>query len=193
MDNSSHSEQDLARAAQAGSSEAYSVLVKNHYPAIHAFLITLLGSRTDAEDLTQETFIHAHSKIRHFNPTRPFRPWIFTIARRLAITHWRRQRPTVPLDESTPHPEAPTSSTTSDAVQLWEAIRQTLKPEEFSALWFFYRENLTIKELAKVLGKTQSHTKVILHRARTRLRDHLDPETWSPASHDRRNPIQTIA
>jgi RNA polymerase sigma-70 factor (ECF subfamily) len=193
MDDSSHSEQDLARAAQAGSSEAYSVLVKNHYPAIHAFLITLLGNRTDAEDLTQETFLHALTKIRHFNPSLPFRPWIFTIARRLAIAHWRRQRPTVPLDDSTPHPEAPTADSAEDAAQLWQIIRTQLKPDEFSALWFFYREHLTVKELAKVLRKSQSHTKVILHRARTHLRDHLDPETWNPASHPTQNPIQTIA
>ena len=39
---------------------------------------------------------------------------------------------------------------------------------------------MSVKELAMVLGKTVSHTKVILHRARTHLRPHLEPDAWQP-------------
>lgn len=175
------SDSDLARAAQGGSREAFAELTLRHYQPVHCFLISLLNNRSDAEDLTQDTFLRALAKIRQFKPDHPFRPWIFTIARRLAITHWRRQRPTTPLDESTPHPVAAPPPSRHDAAALWTVAREKLKPDEFSALWFFYREDLTIKELAKVLRKTTTHTKVILHRARTRLRNHLEPETWSPA------------
>ena len=168
-------------AARAGSREAFAELTRRHYQPVHGFLISLLANRSDAEDLTQDTFLRALAKIRQFKPDQPFRPWIFTIARRLAITHWRRQRPTAPLDASTPHPAASMPPSRHDAAALWSVAREKLKPDEFSALWFFYREDLSIKELAKVLRKTTTHTKVILHRARTRLRDHLEPESWHPA------------
>ena len=167
------SDSDLARAAQGASREAFAELTLRHYEPVHAFLISLLNNRSDAEDLTQDTFLRALAKIGQFKPDHPFRPWIFTIARRLAITHWRRQKPTAPLDESTPHPAADSPPSAHDAAALWSLARRQLKPDEFSALWFFYREDLSIKELAKVLRKTTNHTKVILHRARTRLRDHL--------------------
>ena len=175
------SDSELARAAQGGSREAFAELTLRHYQPVHSFLISLLDNRADAEDLTQDTFLRALAKIRQFKPGHPFRPWIFTIARRIAITHWRRRKPTVPLDESTPHPAAAAPLSQHDAAALWSVARQKLKPDEFSALWFFYREDLSIKELAKVLRKTTTHTKVILHRARTHLRDHLEPDTWRPA------------
>lgn len=178
----SSSDLDLARAAQGGSREAYAELVQRHYLPIHRFLLSLLDNRSDAEDLTQDTFLRALNKIHRFNPKRPFRPWVFTIARRLAISHWRRQRPTTALDECTPHPAVQPSVSRGDAATLWALARQHLKPDEFSALWCFYREDMPVKEVAKVLGKTLTHSKVILHRARTHLRQHLEPEAWQPGS-----------
>jgi RNA polymerase sigma-70 factor (ECF subfamily) len=177
----SSSDLDLARAAQGGSREAYAELVQRHYLPIHRFLLSLLDNRTDAEDLTQDTFLRALDKIHRYNPKLPFRPWVFTIARRLAISHWRRRRPTTELDESTPDPAAHLTGSRHDAAALWALARRHLKPDEFSALWCFYREDMPVKELAKVLGKTVTHTKVILHRARTHLRPHLEPDTWQPA------------
>ena len=110
----SMTDSDLARAAQGGSREAFGQLTLAHYPAVHRFLISLLNNRSDAEDLTQDTFLRALDKISHFKPEKPFRPWIFTIARRLAITQWRRHKPTISLDDSTPHPAAPANRGTAD-------------------------------------------------------------------------------
>ena len=85
----------------------------------------------------------------------------------------RPPRPCAIAPRATPHPAAEEKAPLHDAAVLWDTARRHLKPDEFSALWFFYREDLAVRELAKVLGKTTTHTKVILHRARTRLRDHL--------------------
>ena len=167
---------DLARAAHGGSREAFGELTLRHYPAVHRFLISLLANPSDAEDLTQDTFIRAFAKIHSYRPGHPFRPWLFAIARRLAIAHWRRSRPTDPLDEQTPMPAVEDEACLHDAAVLWETARCHLKAEEFSALWFFYREDLPVRELAKVLGKTTTHTKVILHRARKRLHESLTGE-----------------
>ena len=179
FDNSS-SDLTLARAAHGGSREAFEELARRHYVPIHRFLLSLLGNRSDAEDLTQDTFLRALAKIHHFNPERPFRPWVFTMARHLAISHWRRQRPTTPLDESIPDPVGSPTVSRHDAAALWALARQHLKANEFSALWCYYREDMPVKEIAKVLRKTVTHTKVILHRARTHLRTHLEPDAWQP-------------
>jgi len=183
------SDADLARAAQAGSREAFGELTLRHYPAVHAFLLSLLANRTDAEDLTQDTFLRALTKLHHFDPGQPFRPWVFTLARRLAITRWRRHKPTSTLDDSIPHPHAPTPQSAHDAAALWSLAREHLKPNEFAALWLFYREDLPVKDIARVLKKSEANAKVILHRARTTLREHLSPESWLP-SHRNATAIQ---
>jgi len=178
---SSAADQALAIAAQGGSREAFGHLASRHYRAVHACLLTLLDNRSDAEDLTQETFLRAFRKIRSYNPRQPFRPWIFSIARRVAIAHWRRRRSTDPLDDSVAHPPAAAPPSGHDAVVLWSLARRHLKPDEFTALWLHYREDLPVADIARALRKTRNHAKVILHRARTRLRSHLEPEAWRPA------------
>lgn len=170
------SDQELARAARGGSREAFAQLVRGHYEAVYAFLFSMVRHRADAEDLTQECFLRAQRKLHLYNPERPFRPWVFAIARRLAIAHWRRQRPEDSPEAGPEQSVSPAVSARLDAVALWSLARRHLKPDEFTALWLHYREDLPVAEMARALGKTRTHAKVILHRARRKLRPHLEPE-----------------
>src|SRR5262249_19401794 len=57
----------------------------------------------DAEDLVQETFVRGFKALDRYDPERPCSAWLFTIASRLAIDHFRRRRvPTVSLNVSEP-------------------------------------------------------------------------------------------
>lgn len=170
----------LASLTGEGDSVAYGLLIERHHQAIYHFLFQLTNNRHDAEDLTQETFLHALKQLGKFKTDQPFRPWLFTLARRMAITSWRRKKPSVPLMQDD-HPELENSRQPHDAIALWQLARRNLKSDEFTALWLHYQEGLSVKELARVLRKTTTHAKVILHRARKNLRSHLEatPEKWS--------------
>ena len=78
-------EQAWVRAAQAGSAEAFSRLVRLHQQALRAFLRRLSGNAAEADDLAQDSFVRAFELIGRFDAARPFRPWLFGIA-------WRRYR-----------------------------------------------------------------------------------------------------
>jgi RNA polymerase sigma factor (sigma-70 family) len=78
-------EPDWARAARAGSADAFGRLVHRHQQGLRAFLRRLTANSADADDLAQETFVFAWEHIARFDPARSFRPWVFGIA-------WRKYR-----------------------------------------------------------------------------------------------------
>lgn len=173
----------LARQARDGSSAAFGTLVHRHHGRVYGFLLTLTRHRQDAEDLTQETFLRAWNKLHLFDPALPLPPWLFTIARRLSIAALRKSRPP-PAELPFPTESQPACN----SLWLWEMAKRDLSADAYSALWLHYREELSLKEVAGVLGKREGAVKVILHRARKTLAETLRSQTSSPHSEFQRTP-----
>lgn len=169
-------EASLVRQSRAGSLAAFDQLVHELHPKVHAFLLTLTRNRQDAEDLTQETFVRAWRKLDRFDPSRPLLPWLLTIARRQSIAMLRKNRPLPPLELETVIP-APEPSPGPD---LWRTAETHLSRDAFSALWLHYREELSLAEVGKVLGKREGAVKVLVHRARRTLAEKLRNEPPGP-------------
>ncbi len=175
------------RAAQEGSLEAFERLVQWLEPRLLHYLRQFARNPHDAEDLTQETFLKAYRGLASFDPQRSFPAWIFTIARRTAISYFRGQR-LVPVDAADALPpgadhETPAAllAAKDDGQSLW-ALADRLKPRQREALWLHYGEDLSVEECARVMGLTQIHVKVLLHRGRLalaqRLRAARPQATW---------------
>lgn len=58
---------------------------------------------------------------------------------------------------------------------LWQLARQCLTENQFQALWLRYAEDMEVRQIAQVLGKTRVHVKVLLFRARQILGQQLNP------------------
>ncbi len=80
----------LVTRAKAGSLPAFADLVARFEDRLFNFLVRRTGRIADAEDLTQETFVCAWEQIDRYDPRWQFSTWLFTIARRLTVTHYRR-------------------------------------------------------------------------------------------------------
>ena len=171
---SKRSDTELVLIALADGDDAMSArdeIIHRYHQKVYGFLHQLTGRKEDAEDLTQDTFLLAFHKLKTFKADRDLLPWLFTIARRTAISQWRKSKPTSPLFDSD-HPSIE-SNKPHDAVALWKIAKDKLKPDEFTALWMHYQEDLPLKEVARVLHKSTTHAKVIVYRARKRLRKEL--------------------
>ena len=163
---------ELARRCQAGSRDAFAALVGQFQERIYNFLLKMTGRSHDAEDLTQETFLKAWQGIGRFDPQHSFSSWLFTIAKRSALNHFRSRRPVVELDE------APEPTDDSDPAmllaqneanrELWSLAR-TLKPNQYQVLWLRYAEGFSVEETARIMGLLPIHTRVLLHRGRNQL------------------------
>jgi RNA polymerase sigma-70 factor, ECF subfamily len=169
-------DEELARQSQAGSPAAFEELVSRYEARIFAFTRMACRNQDDARDLTQETFVRAFLAIGQYRSKHPFRAWLFTIARRKCIDHFR-SRPfeteastEVSLDPNDP---AEQLARREDSQNLWARARDILPGKQFEALWLRYGEEMNVGEIGAVLGLTRTHVKVLLFRARQALIRHL--------------------
>ncbi len=156
-------------------------------PRLYAFLVRRVGSREDAEDLTQETFVRAWRRLETYKPHLRFSTWLFTIAVRLAAAHYRRRRPGGTLDPgagddraTVPHDDV---SQREHRTRLWRVAEESLSPDQFSAVWLRYVEDAAVEDIARILGKSRVGVRVTLFRAREKLAKKLRPtdhETVTP-------------
>ena len=168
-------ERELALGAQGGCMESYEQLVSRFEGRLFHFLLKKTGDHHLSQDLLQTTFVIAYRKLHRFNPKYAFSTWIYTIANRQAINHFRRQRPFDSEDADRVVEEAPDTEliATEQAEELWVRVRKLLSAAQFDALWFFYGEDRNLEQTARVMNRSVGSVKVLLHRARKKLADDL--------------------
>ena len=175
-------DEELARKAAAGDLDAFEELVRRRRKGLVRFLASFSESAFDAEDLAQETFLRAYRNLSRYDPRKPFLTWLYVIARRLAINFKRNRsrRGESPLFEGETELPGNECATPSDSGSLWASASKLLSPDAFMALRLHYGESMPVKEIAEVLGKSTTGTKVLLFRARRSLADKMNPQTYEP-------------
>ena len=133
-----------------------------------------------------------------FEAGNSFAPWLFTIARRQGIDFLRQagSRHRVhkklvteprPDDGAEPHQML----TQQEEVEaIWQWIRTHLDERSAGILWLRIQEELTLPEIAKVMGLSQSNVKVLLHRARKSLLKNFPGEGSKSSQKDSGNPVE---
>ncbi len=176
-DNNEPRDEDLARSAQSGVMAGFEELVWRYETRLFRFLKQSCRNEADAADLTQESLVAAYVNLARYNPERSFATWLFTIARRKLIDHLRVKRPAdeASLPEMVDEEDPSVVLERRDEQQaLWQVARSILTPIQFEALWLKYVEEMSVAQIARVLGRMQPHVKVILFRARAALAAELE-------------------
>ena len=169
----------LRAAAGAGCERAFGELARRARPRVVRAVRRLAGE--EAEDVAQQALLRAWRKRERYDPRRPFVPWLVTIARRLAIDLRRRPRE---VTGTQPHEDGRGGEKTADdpaeaagrrehGTLLWQTARRELTPQQHAALWLAYGEGLTPMEVAAKLDMTPGAARVLLHRARRAMAEHL--------------------
>lgn len=165
----------LARVAN-GDPRSYRELVDRHVRGVHAFVYRMLGSRAEAEEVCQESFLRlwkqADSFVAHAKPS----TWLYRVAHNLAIDRLRRRR-------EGSHPagieEVPTSERPSTHLyekQVAQAVERALAalPErQRAAISLVHYQGLSNAEAADVLGIKVRALESLLARGRRELRELL--------------------
>jgi RNA polymerase sigma-70 factor (ECF subfamily) len=161
----------LVRRAAAGDAEAFAALVARWSPRLYRLARARGLCPADAEAVAQDACIRAHAHLACYDARWSVATWLCTIAHRLASNALRdRAAAPAPLthDHVAPEP-AP------DDTGVWAVARAHLDERAVAALWLHYVEGLAPAEVARALGVTALHARVILHRARNRLAAILRP------------------
>jgi RNA polymerase sigma-70 factor, ECF subfamily len=173
MNDDRTSNEDLADKARHGCMSSFEELLRRFQVPLLQFL-RRLGPDGDAEDVLQETFLRAHSRLNQYCPRWRFSTWLFTIARRTSINYHRRLHPAA--DEGrvrravSPAAGPEQLATAADSRRyLWSAASRILAEEEQTALWLHYAEGMPVGEIAEVLDRSSEAVKTMMFRARKRL------------------------
>ena len=166
-------DEELARQAQAGSSQCFAELVRRHQDRLLRFLRQRARTPQDAEDILQDTFARAYEHIGAYDPRWKLTTWLFTIASRLTCSLYRR-RTALPLADEALLPSrsqdpAVAAARKEERHNLWTLAAESLSRNQYDALWFRYAEGMTVKEISHAMSKTATHVKVLLHRGRNSL------------------------
>ena len=175
-----HTDEQLARHAASGDLNAFEQLVRRRRRTIVRFLYGFTKSTTDAEDICQEAFLRAYRKLDRYDPGKPFMPWLYVIARRLALNHLRKLNRKGETELNADYASREENDLRNDLGAIWHSAKSLLSPDSFAAIHLHYGEDMPIKEIAQALGKTVTATKVILYRARKKLAEKIDFETLEP-------------
>lgn len=162
----------VVRSAAGGNVAAFEELVHLHHRRVLNFVQQMTRHRQDAEDITQQTFVKAFQHIQRVDPERAVINWLLTIARNTALNHFRsvRKWEYVPADVASAEPSPARQLEQQERTDnLWARARRVLSHREFEVLWLRFGEGLSTAETARVVGLTQIHVKVIVHRARQHL------------------------
>ena len=172
-------DRDDAARLRRGDTAGLAGLMGRHQGRLFRYLLRLAGDEAVAEDVFQQTWLQVAERIARYDRSRPFAPWLFAVARNLALDHLRRRRPES-LDER-PEPEAPATPDADpfaravarqQGARLAEAVAG-LAPLDREVLSLRFEEDLALPELAERLAVPLPTAKARLYRALTRLRERL--------------------
>jgi RNA polymerase sigma-70 factor (ECF subfamily) len=175
-------DEKLVEESLGGSELAFSELVARYQERLLRFLLTRCRNRADAEDAVQDTFISAYRYLYSYNPRWRFSTWIYRIAIRNALRQSKDDMRAVDAlaDENAPDPlEA--CIVVSEHENVWLTAKRLLSEDAYAAMWFRYVEDMSIKEVARALDRTQSWAKVTMLRGRRSLSAELGDDQTAEA------------
>jgi len=169
---------DLAQRSAAGDMESFEELYRRHFRRVYALCLRMLGNPTEAEDLTQETFIQLYNKIGSFRGDSQFTTWLHRMTVNQVLMHFRRRksRPefTTPEGETPVQivrgTENPNAMPVVDRITLENSISQ-LPPGYRSVFVLHDVEGYDHGEIAGMLGISVGTSKSQLHKARLKMRN----------------------
>jgi len=192
------SDEQLFAEHQAGKPGRFNEIVRRYAPELYRFLVRFTGDPVAAEDILQETFLQVYQSADRFDPDRPLRPWLFTIAANKARDWLRAQkrRPEVSLDavinEQVDEPvrfveifgdnraSPPEQVDAAEQRQRVEQIVQAMSPKLREVLVLGYFHRMPYRQIAEVLRVPVGTVKSRLHAA-VRQFARLWAERFGPA------------
>lgn len=176
----------IVRRAARGDARAHEIIYRAFGTPVYSICLRFTRIPAHAEDLLQETFIEVIRSIRNFRGDAPLGAWI----RRIAVTkslmflrsawHSRGQSLDDDWDDHTPvAAQGPDASTSPEQAIDLDAALASLPAVSRTVVWLHDVEGFTHKEIAELMGKTESFSKSQLSRAYQRLRPLLDAEAYA--------------
>jgi RNA polymerase sigma-70 factor (ECF subfamily) len=160
---------------------------------LYRYLLRLVRDQAAADDLFQQTWVRAVERIERYDPRRDFAPWLFAVARNLAIDELRRLRPeSIEEAEDADLPASRAEDVERGYIERIERDERARRVRDVlgqlslgdrEALTLRFEEDMTLPQMAELLGVPLPTAKARLYRAMARLEGRLralgSPGGWA--------------
>jgi RNA polymerase sigma-70 factor (ECF subfamily) len=150
------------------------VLVERFQGIVFGLCHRMLGHREDAEDVAQDVFLRVFRSLHKWDSSRPFKPWLLTIAANRCRTALSKRRRVPVATELQIHP--PTVAAELESLGLSEELQLALgelRDDYRMCFVLFHQQELSCAEVAEIMQCPEGTVKTWLHRARRKLADSL--------------------
>ncbi len=162
-----------------GDASAFPALLEAYRRPVFGYLVRSGVAEADRDDIFQSIFLKIHAAARSYDPTRPLRPWLFTIVANTVRNHFRAQAvpiatvprddPRDPLDPPDPNPGPENIAATRETVAWLEQALLALPLAQREVLLLVTVTGLRQQEVANSLNLPLNTVKTHLRRARLAL------------------------
>jgi RNA polymerase sigma-70 factor (ECF subfamily) len=168
-------ENHIIERAKRGETQAFGLLYDHYHERIYRFIFLKVSNKEDAEDLTHQVFLSAWQNIKNYKEFGfPFSSWLYKISRNAVIDFYRSKKIETSLEEV--QNELSSDEIKTDNIDLkiqieevMKALKQ-LKPDYQDIIIMRFVDDLSVKEVAKALDKSEGAIKLMQHRAINNLK-----------------------
>jgi RNA polymerase sigma-70 factor (ECF subfamily) len=167
-------EESLVRRAQKHDQEAFAQIYEEYFDRIYRYITLKIGDAVEAEDLTQQVFLNTLRSISSFKwRGKPFSAWLYRIAHNQVVDYLRKKKKTVvPLEETLAsagdNPQQ-AAERKLDIEQVLAAARH-LTDAQREVISLRFTSELSIAQVAEVMGKSHGAVKALQHSGIVALR-----------------------
>jgi RNA polymerase sigma-70 factor (ECF subfamily) len=179
-----HSDRELTRKAAAGDPKAFEELYHRHHRRVYGICLRMTGNVSEAEDLTQESFIQLHRKVGSFRGESAFATWLHRLTVNQVLMHFRKMK--ARKEQTTDDGETPAQTLpgTDDPDRMpivdriaIDACVTKLAPGYRTVFVLHDVEGYEHEEIARMLNIATGTSKSQLHKARMKMRSLLRYKT----------------
>lgn len=154
---------------ETGSAAAFLEYLDPVKRKVYNFILKSVNFSQDADDIFQESVLHAFRYFRTFRKDASFEAWLFSIAHNEIKKHFKKSaKLPAPLDAV--RAAFPDSGRTRELVNEVYRFAETLKPRQREVFFLFYDSGFTIAEISRITGLDEGNIKFILNQARQNLK-----------------------
>jgi len=167
-------ERTIIAQVKAGDAEGFGVLYDAYFEKIYNYLFYRTHDRGTTEDLTSTTFFKAINGLDGFDERKGnFSAWLYRIARNSLYDHFRTNKITSSIDEMEEVPDGSDVEAATIDREFSDNVKkllETLNPDQREVVTMRIWDDLSYKEIAEAMGKSEASCKVAFHRAMAKLK-----------------------
>lgn len=172
-------DKEIISRCLSGEIEVFGLLVNKYQANILTMSWSILQNKEEAKDVTQEAFSQAYFNLIHFDKTKSFKNWLYSIAYRRCMDRKRREKVSAKYFKKVIKEEKFSSDDENkerriEDSETFSLILKKLNKNERTAISLKINEGYSAREIAEILDCAESTAWVYLFHAKRKLKDLLE-------------------